>query len=241
MSFSNTHIDAANTFLNLMDRTNAIIDFIANTTNLQGTAAGANGTVQLSNGSSTFVGNTFFTWGANGLVIASNSALGNTNLTGNLVCSEQIFFTANTEAIFGGFHYAEGNWTPTVSIANAGSSNIAPTFTATANGSFTHMGRSVFFTIYLDNTADGVKGNGAGQLSVSLPQLAGTAQIPGRILLGTLQNNTSEGLVLGSFTAGSNSLLLWSMTGISTIVPLTGADLNHLNTRQLSLQGKYLK
>lgn len=134
--------------------------------------------------------------------------------------------------------YQAGTWTPAVS--SSGGTN--PTF-STAQGTFTNLGRLVFFNGYLDNTSGGTAGSGTQQLSVSLPFPTSAAQLPVRVQIGSSVNGAVDENVYGSFAGSTSTMLLWKMkiTGSHPdIVALTNADFNDANTRQLAFMTKIL-
>lgn len=136
--------------------------------------------------------------------------------------------------------YSAGTWTPAVS--SAGGTN--PTFT-TASGTYTQVGRLVFFNVNLNNTTGGTAGSGAQQLSVSLPFTTASAQLPVRINRGSSLNGANEDIIYGTYPTGAGStMLLWRQSEASNepeLVAYTNADLNDANIRQVQLMGKILR
>lgn len=134
--------------------------------------------------------------------------------------------------------YVEGTWVPVVT-ASAGT---APDFT-TADGNYTRIGRRVFCTIDLSNSVGGTPGSGGGQLSVSLPFSKSASQLNVTLPLGRGLNNATDIAIYGEKVPSTNTVLLYktNITGSNIdLVPLTGADLNHANIRELHLELSFI-
>lgn len=136
--------------------------------------------------------------------------------------------------------YFHGSWVPVVS--SAGDTN--PTF-STAAGTYTQLGRLVFFNINLTNSTGGTAGSGAQQLSISLPFTTSADQLPVRVPIGGSLNGANEDIIHGTYPNGAGStILLWRATitaGEPELASFTNADLNDANIRQIQLMGKLLR
>lgn len=135
------------------------------------------------------------------------------------------------------FDYLEGTWTPVLTSAGT-----VPTFT-TASGTYTRIGRLVFFNAYLNNTSGGTAGSGSNQLSVSLPIATSSAQLPIRIPVGTSQNGADEHMIYATITPSATTALLWRLEESGNnplLIALDAVDFNDVNTRQLTLTAKLL-
>jgi hypothetical protein len=136
--------------------------------------------------------------------------------------------------------YATTTWVP---VLSSGAGTL-PTF-STNSGTYTQVGRLVFFNVFLNNTSGGTAGAGANQLSISLPFATGAVQLPVRVPLGSSLNGTNEDVIFGTYPTGvGTTMLLWRLTitaGEPELVAYTNADLNHADTRQVALMGKILR
>lgn len=131
--------------------------------------------------------------------------------------------------------YADAIYTPVLSAPGG----TLPTFTATPlQGRYTRIGRMVSLSMYANNTAGGVNGAGAFQLSVTLPIPANVGFNPIRVMLGVSQNSGVENVVLGEIGIGGSTITLFKMTGTSQVAALNCADLNNVS-RTLELFGWY--
>lgn len=132
--------------------------------------------------------------------------------------------------------YDEGSWAP--SLSGAGT---LPTF-VTASGTYTRVGRLVFFNGYLNNTVGGTAGAGASQLSMNLPFATSAMQLPVRIEMGSSLNGTNEEVLFATLGPSSSVMLLWRQTIVSSepeLVALTPAHFNNA-VRQIAVMGKLL-
>lgn len=139
-----------------------------------------------------------------------------------------------------GLGYAEGTWVPV--LTSDGGGDTIPTFTNIVNGTWTRIGRLVFFNLLFENLAGGVRGVGAGQLSVSLPPgfVVSADQNDIRYPAGTGVDGPDEMLLWAKFLSGETKLPLWRLTG-SDLVTNSPVDYNNAtDSRRISLTGRVI-
>lgn len=130
--------------------------------------------------------------------------------------------------------YSLGSYNPVLS-ASAGT---IPTFT-TNFGNYTRIGDTVFFNVRFDNTTGGTAGNGANQLSVSLPFTTGATQLSVRIPIGTSLNGAGADIIFGTISPSSSTMLLWKQTTGPNVGIFNENDLGNANIRQLTVSARF--
>jgi predicted RecA/RadA family phage recombinase len=124
-------------------------------------------------------------------------------------------------------------FTPTVTLVG-GAGNTTPTFT-TNSGRYSQVGNVIEMTVYLNNSSGGTAGAGTGQVTIALPVTAGSGVANGTVMvIGNYLNNATNGILIGNINASSTTIALSYFSALTTLTNLTGADLNHVNTRQIS-------
>lgn len=135
--------------------------------------------------------------------------------------------------------YFFGTWVPVVTLVG-GAGNVVPVYT-TNSGTYTRIGRTVFFNILL--TGDGgAEGAGTGVFTLSLPFTTAASQLEILIPCGVLKNGGAEHLLFAHYTPSSSTFHLATDTVIAARVEttdLTGADQNN-TARYIEVMGKIL-
>lgn len=127
--------------------------------------------------------------------------------------------------------YIDDVWTPEVSV----SGGTAPDFSS-VNGKYTKIGKWVTCRIELINSSGGTAGSGAGPLSVSLPIECSNFQLLNIVPAGYCKNDSTVRPVLIQKVPSGLSFVVYVD---DPATELTGADLNHANTRELYLEFTY--
>lgn len=132
--------------------------------------------------------------------------------------------------------YAEGTFTPTVTLVG-GAGNTVPVY-STNTGTYTRIGDVVFVTVLL--TGDGgAEGAGTGTFNVALPF---TAAASGNLDVGPIGgsaiNNATRFQLLTVINGGATTVSLFYWSSISAISAFTG-DLQNNTTRSVKFQFWY--
>lgn len=130
--------------------------------------------------------------------------------------------------------YLQGSWTPIVTLVG-GSGNVVPVY-STNSGTWTRVGRLVFFEILLSGDG-GAEGAGTGVVNISLPFTTGSAQLAVRNVCGTAVNGANETLLSLQFQPSSGTVELWQ--GASDLTTFKGSNQSN-TTRSIGLSGKIL-
>lgn len=118
-------------------------------------------------------------------------------------------------------------YTPAVTVA----SGTAPTYTGTVNGNYYVNGNLCFVDIFLQNTAGGTAGSGAGLISVSLPinsavgAWANTGNSAYTSSIGYALNSAATRFMLvGLLSGNSSTIRLGYWSSFTAISQFTGGD-----------------
>ncbi len=176
-----------------------------------------------------------------GVIVTDGSAVPST-LAGPGVVNRPLMSTASGTPTWSGVPYPVAlgwtTFTPTVTLVG-GAGNTTPTFT-TNTGRFSQLGNVIEMSVYLNNTSGGTAGAGTGQVNIALPATAGASVANGTVMVvGNYLNNATSGILIGTIDASGTTMRLSYFALLTSLVALTGADLNHANTRQVSLQFFY--
>ena len=135
--------------------------------------------------------------------------------------------------------YLYGTWVPVVTLVG-GAGNVVPVYT-TNSGTYTRIGRTVFFNILL--TGDGgAEGAGTGVFTITLPFSTAASQLDILIPCGVLGNGGTEHMLFAHLIPSSPTFHLATDTIVAARVEntdLTGADQNNA-ARYIEVMGKIL-
>jgi hypothetical protein len=149
------------------------------------------------------------------------------------------FLTASIIFSINGYTpFKSGSFTPVVSSGGG----TLPTFSV-ASGTYTRIGRLVFFNIALENTSGGTAGSGSQQISVNLPFTTGANQLALKVPVGSVTNGTTEDVLYAQIDPNSGTMTLWVQTILLSNLNFSVLNcgyFSNLNTRKIQLMGKIL-
>jgi hypothetical protein len=135
--------------------------------------------------------------------------------------------------------YVFGTWVPVVTLVGGGG-NTVPVYT-TNSGTYTRIGRTVFFNILL--TGDGgAEGAGTGVFTLTLPFSTAASQLEILVPCGVFGNGAAEHLLFAHYIPSSATFHLATDTVVAARVENTdviGDDQNNA-ARYIEVMGKIL-
>ena len=135
--------------------------------------------------------------------------------------------------------YLYGTWVPVVTLTG-GAGNVVPVYT-TNSGTYTRIGRTVFFNILL--TGDGgAEGAGTGVFTLTLPFSTAASQLEILVPCGVMGNGAAEHMLFAHYFPSSATFHLATDTIVAARLEntdLTGADQNN-TARYIQVMGKIL-
>lgn len=135
--------------------------------------------------------------------------------------------------------YVFNTWVPVVTLTG-GAGNVVPVYTVNS-GTYTRIGRTVFFNIELSGDA-GAEGAGTGQITITLPFSTAASQLNITEPWGSAINGAKEDILFCRLTPSSATMLIFKddVTGSDLdYIVATGADQNNV-TRSIQISGKIL-
>lgn len=135
--------------------------------------------------------------------------------------------------------YFFGTWVPVVTLVG-GAGNVVPVY-AIETGTYTRIGRTVFFNIHLHGDG-GAEGAGTGQITITLPFATSANQLDITLPWGTATNGADTHVLFCQITPSSTTLTVFKdniHAADLDYISMTGADQNS-TTREIHLQGKII-